>query len=93
MKCNRPHAIGERGARWLLMTHDRVGENEFALTHEFLAAMLGVRRAVVTVAAGTLQKAGLIRYVRGNTLSSTVPVSSRPRAPVTRPSATATAGS
>jgi CRP-like cAMP-binding protein len=64
--CNRAHTIGERCARWLLMTHDRVGEDEFTLTHEFLAAMLGVRRAGVTVAAGMLQKAGLIRYARGN---------------------------
>jgi CRP-like cAMP-binding protein len=63
--CNRAHSIGERCARWLLMTHDRVATNEFPLTHEFLSLMLGVRRAGVTVAAGTLQKAGLIEYTHG----------------------------
>jgi CRP-like cAMP-binding protein len=64
--CNRSHDLQERCARWLLMTHDRVdGQATFALTHEFLSFMLGVRRAGVTVAAGTLQKAGLIRYSRG----------------------------
>lgn len=63
--CNRAHTIDERCARWLLMTHDRVGMDTFALTHEFLAFMLGVRRAGVTVAAGILQKAGLISYKRG----------------------------
>jgi CRP-like cAMP-binding protein len=59
--CNRLHAITERCARWLLMTHDRVRTDHFPLTHEFLSQMLGVRRATVTVAAGTLQQAGLIR--------------------------------
>ena len=63
--CNRRHGIDERCARWLLMTHDRVGTDQFPLTHEFLAFMLGVRRASVTVAAGMLQQAGLIRYHRG----------------------------
>lgn len=63
--CNRLHSLEERCARWLLMTHDRVGENTFDLTQEFLSQMLGVRRASVTVAAGMLQKAGFIRYVRG----------------------------
>jgi CRP-like cAMP-binding protein len=63
--CNRSHNIDERCARWLLMTHDRVFSDTFSLTHEFLAFMLGVRRAGVTVAAGILQKAGLITYKRG----------------------------
>jgi CRP-like cAMP-binding protein len=63
--CNRKHAIEERCARWLLATRDRVGDNVFVLTHEFLAAMLGVRRASVTVAAGMLQHAGLLKYARG----------------------------
>ena len=63
--CNRRHGIDERCARWLLMTHDRVGADEFPLTQDFLAFMLGVRRASVTVAAGMLQQAGLIHYRRG----------------------------
>ena len=63
--CNRLHTIEERCARWLLMTHDRVDGDTFELTHEFLAVMLGVRRAGVTVALGALQQAGLIRNVRG----------------------------
>jgi CRP-like cAMP-binding protein len=63
--CNRRHDLSERCARWLLMTHDRVGINPFSLTQEFLAVMLGVRRASVTVAAGALQKAGFLRYSRG----------------------------
>jgi len=63
--CNRRHPIDERCARWLLMTQDRVGTDQFPLTQEFLAFMLGVRRASVTVAAGMLQQAGLIRYTRG----------------------------
>jgi CRP-like cAMP-binding protein len=64
--CNARHSVDERCARWLLLTHDRVGGDEFLLTQEFLARMLGVRRASVTVAAGMLQQAGLIRYGRGH---------------------------
>ncbi len=64
--CNRAHKLEERCARWLLMTHDRIeGENTFPLTHQFLAFMLGVRRSGVTIAAGALQEAGLIKYTRG----------------------------
>jgi CRP-like cAMP-binding protein len=63
--CNHRHSVKKRMCRWLLMSHDRVGTDEFPLTHEFLAQMLGVRRPTVTAAAGSLQSAGLIRYHRG----------------------------
>jgi Mn-dependent DtxR family transcriptional regulator len=63
--CNRLHSSSQRCARWLLMTHDRVDFDGFPLTQEFLALMLGVRRASVGAVAGRLQKAGLIRYHRG----------------------------
>lgn len=63
--CNRMHAAEERCARWLLMSHDRVGSDEFELTHEFLAQMLGTRRATVSEIASALQTAGTIRYARG----------------------------
>jgi CRP-like cAMP-binding protein len=63
--CNRLHSNEERLSRWLLMSHDRVGVDEFAITHEFLGQMLGSRRATVTLSAGLLQAAGLIRYHRG----------------------------
>jgi CRP-like cAMP-binding protein len=64
--CNRLHTIEERFARWVLMTHDRVEGNEFHLTQEFLADMLGVHRPSVSVVAGAFQQAGLIRYNRGH---------------------------
>ena len=64
--CNRLHSNEERLSRWLLMSHDRVGVDEFAITHEFLGQMLGSRRATVSLSAGILQAAGLIRYHRGH---------------------------
>lgn len=64
--CNRLHSVEERMCRWLLMTQDRVGQDEFPLTQEFLSQMLGVRRPTVSMSASILQKAGLIRYSRGN---------------------------
>lgn len=64
--CNRAHDIEARCARWLLSTHDRVDGDEFPLTQEFLAMMLGVRRAGVSVAQHKLQQDGLLRYTRGN---------------------------
>jgi CRP-like cAMP-binding protein len=65
--CNAVHDTNERCARWLLATHDRCGRTqEFSLTQEFIATMLGVHRPTVTLAIGTLQQAGLIRYRRGH---------------------------
>jgi CRP-like cAMP-binding protein len=64
--CNRLHDVTERLARWLLMSHDRIGGTLLPLTQEFLAQMLGSRRASVTGAAGVLQKAGAIAYSRGS---------------------------
>jgi CRP-like cAMP-binding protein len=64
--CNRLHEVDERLARWLLMSQDRLDGDVVPLTQEFLAHMLGTRRASVTVAAGMLQKAGLITYRRGS---------------------------
>ena len=65
--CAHLHSLEQRCCRWLLMTHDRMPTDEFQLTHEFLAMMLGVRRAGVTVALGALQRAGLIRHARART--------------------------
>ncbi|HEY6489764.1 MAG: Crp/Fnr family transcriptional regulator [Terracidiphilus sp.] len=64
--CNGLHEIDERLARWLLMVQDRVQNDHFYLTQEFLAEMLGIRRTSVSGAAGKLQKDGLIAYRRGN---------------------------
>jgi CRP-like cAMP-binding protein len=72
--CNRLHEVDERLARWLLMSADRIGSNSIPLTQEFLAQMLGTRRSSVTVAAGILQKAGLISHTRGD-----VEIIDRPR--------------
>ena len=64
--CNRLHVVEQRLCRWLLMCHDRVQTNELRMTQEFISNMLGGRRETVTVAAGRLQDAGLIRYARGH---------------------------
>lgn len=63
--CNRLHPIAHRAARWLVTTRDQTGSDTFPLTHEFFATMLGAHRPSVTLAAGTLQEAGLIEYRRG----------------------------
>lgn len=63
--CNAVHSVEQRLARWLLLAHDRMDRNEFPITQEFIAMMLGASRPTVTVVAGTLQKAGLISYHRG----------------------------
>ena len=63
--CNRFHEIEQRLARWLLMSQDRVGSTILPFTHEFLASMLGTGRSSVTLAAGILQKGGMIRYEHG----------------------------
>jgi CRP-like cAMP-binding protein len=63
--CNRLHTLEERLARWLLTVSDRLESEEFPLTQEFIAQMLGVRRSGVTVAASALSRAGMISYQRG----------------------------
>jgi hypothetical protein len=64
--CMALHPVQERCCRWLLMTHDRVRRDDFHLSHEFLAIMLGSTRPTVSLVAGTLQKAGLITYTHGH---------------------------
>jgi CRP-like cAMP-binding protein len=64
--CNAIHSVEQRLARWLLMAQDRMGSDQFPLTQEFVAIMLGASRPTVTVVAGTLQKAGLIKYRHGH---------------------------
>lgn len=64
--CNSLHSVDERLARWILMSHDRVGRDDMPLTQEFLSYMLGVRRPSVSLAASGLQQLGLIRYGRGH---------------------------
>jgi CRP-like cAMP-binding protein len=64
--CNRLHEVNERLARWLLMCADRVDSNSVPLTQEFLGQMLGTRRSSVSVAAGMLERAGLITHSRGD---------------------------
>ena len=64
--CNRLHGVEERLARWLLMSHDRIGGEVMPLTQEFLGQMLGTPRTSVSIAASMLQKAGMITYTRGN---------------------------
>jgi len=64
--CNRKHSLEARFARWMLVTHDRVQGNEFLLTHEFLADMLGSQRPSVSLVAAGFQKTGVLRYSRGH---------------------------
>jgi CRP-like cAMP-binding protein len=66
--CNAIHSVEQRLARWLLMAQDRMGSDEFPLTQEFVAMMLGASRPTVTVVAGTLQRAGLIKYRHGHVI-------------------------
>lgn len=63
--CNAHHELSQRLARWLLAAHDRSGVPELSLTQDLIAVMLGVRRSTVSIAAGSLQKAGIIRYQHG----------------------------
>jgi Crp-like helix-turn-helix protein len=64
--CNRLHSLEQRCCRWLLIANDSARSDNFLLTHEFLAMMLGVQRAGVSIATKRLERAGLIRYVRGH---------------------------
>jgi CRP-like cAMP-binding protein len=64
--CNAHHDLSQRLARWLLAAHDRSGVPELSLTQDLIAVMLGVRRSTVSVAASTLQRAGILRYQHGH---------------------------
>lgn len=64
--CNRLHSVDQQLCRWLLLSHDRLKTDQLIMTQELIANMLGVRREGVTVAAGRLQDAGAISYVRGH---------------------------
>jgi len=64
--CNAKHSIYQRCARWLLLTQDRVNSDKIALSHEYLAMMLGAHRSGVTIAAADMKRAGLIRYAYGH---------------------------
>jgi CRP-like cAMP-binding protein len=64
--CSRLHTVEERCARWLLLTRDRVGRDTIKLTHEYLAMMLGSRRSGVSLALGTLRRAGCVEYLQGS---------------------------
>src|SRR6185436_16745424 len=66
--CNAVHSVEQRLARWLLLAHDRMASDEFPLTQEFAAMMLGTSRQTVTIVAGMLQTAGLITYRRGRVI-------------------------
>lgn len=64
--CNRHHNLDQQFCRWLLLSLDRLPDNELVMTQELIANMLGVRREGVTEAALKVQKAGLIKYTRGH---------------------------
>lgn len=64
--CNGLHSAEQRCCRWLLTTHDRIGQDEFPLTHELLALMLGVRRPTVTLVMADLAQAGIVAHARGH---------------------------
>jgi len=63
--CNRLHSVEQQLCRWLLINHDQLQSNKLVMTHDLIANMLGVRREGVSIAAGHLQRKGLIKYVRG----------------------------
>ena len=63
--CNRLHNVEQRTARWLLFTHDRVGDDEFRVTQEYVAAMIGASRATVSMTAGRFARAGIAQFRHG----------------------------